>query len=205
MERMRTAWLGCLVIGLLVAGAAHGQQQDRYEQDEYEEESAKRFGLGLGVGLTDAGPGAAPYLSAALRIRLGDEGAAEGISAFIEPEIGYWEDDETDGPVRTKQSDLLIGVNIVGAFEMSRVEYFIGAGIGIHFLGAELDIAGLSADEDTEALGVNVHFGVDVDLTENLALLGVGRFDIVDDDRDETVVVTEDVQGKGYVGLRFRF
>lgn len=205
MERMRRVWSGCLVIAVLASGAAFGQQQDRYEQDDYDEESAERFALGLGVGLTDAGPGAAPYLTAALRIRLGDEGASEGISAFIEPEIGYWEDDETDGSVRSQQSDLLLGVNIVGAFEMSRVEYFIGAGIGIHFLGADVDIGSVSVDEDTEALGVNVHFGVDIDLTENLALMGVGRFDIVDDDRDETVVVTEDVQGKGFVGIRLRF
>ena len=205
MERMRRVWLGCLVLAVLASGAAFGQQQDRYEQDEYEEESAKRFALGLGIGLTDAGPGAAPYLTAALRIRIGDEGAAEGISAFIEPEIGYWEDDDTRAGVRSRQSDLHVGVNIVGAFEMSRVEYFIGAGIGIHFLGADLDVANLSVDEDTEALGVNVHFGVDIDLSESLALLGVGRFDIVDDDRDETVVATEDVQGKGFVGLRLRF
>jgi len=205
MARVHKAWLGCLVIGALLTGTAWGQQQDRYEQDEYSGEDSPRFALGLGVGLTDAGPGAAPYLSAALRIRLGAEEASEGISAFIEPEVGYWEDDEKSGAVRTQQSDLLLGVNIVGAFEMSRVEYFIGAGIGIHFLGAELDIGAVSIDEDTEALGVNVHFGVDIELTETVALFGVGRFDIVDDDRDETVVVTDDVQSKGYVGLRLRF
>lgn len=205
MERTRRVWTGVLMIGLLAAGAARAQQQDRYEQDQYDEESANRFALALGAGLADAAPGAAPYFSAALRVRLGDEGAAEGISAFIEPEVGYWEDDEKNGAVRTQQSDLLVGVNIVGAFEMSRVEYFIGAGIGVHFLGADVDLANVSTSEDADALGVNVHFGVDIDLSDNLALFGVGRFDIIDDNRDESVVVTEDVQGKGYVGLRFSF
>lgn len=200
MKRANRIVMGCLVVSLLSAGMALGQEQDRYDEGE-----AERFALALGVGMVDAGPGTAPYLSAAFRIRLGGEGEAEGVAAYIEPEIGYWEDDSSRGPVATKQSDLLLGVNIVGAMELARVEYFIGAGIGIHFLGADVSLGGVSIDEDDEALGVNVHFGVDVDLTDSLSLFGVGRFDIIDDDRDETTVLVEDVQGKGYLGLRFRF
>lgn len=200
MRRANRVLTGCVLAALLTGVPALAQ-----EQDPYDEGGAERFALGVGAGLADAGPGAAPYFMAAFRIRLGDEEQAEGIAAYIEPEIGYWEDDETDGPVRSNQSDLLLGVNIVGAMELARVEYFLGAGIGVHMLGADVSVGNVSTDADSDVLGVNVHFGVDVDLSDSVGLFGVGRFDIVDDDRDQSVVVVEDVQGKGYLGLRFRF
>lgn len=198
MVRRKPGWIGWMVaVGLLLGAPVFAQQQDPYERgDRYEEgDDGNRFGLALGAGLTESGPGTSPYLMAALRIRLGDEGSAEGITAYIEPEVGYWEDDEDRNGFRNDQSDLLLGVNIVGAVEMARVEYFLGAGLGVHFQDTE--IAGIA--EDDEALGVNVHFGVDVDVTESVGLFGVGRFDLVDDDRDN------EAEGKAYLGVRFRF
>jgi hypothetical protein len=185
------------------AQEAGAEAEETYMDEEYDERN--RWGLGIAVGLVELGDNVVegqriisdddvePYFALSLRIPFGDRSANYGSSrggfqGYLEPELGYW-----DGDVG---SDLLLGVNIIGGMPFNAVEFFLGGGIGVHFLDQELGIVG-AEDDSSSALGVNAQFGVDVSVNENVAVFGVGRFDLVDDDRDE-------LEGKAYVGLRFR-
>ncbi|MCP4200538.1 MAG: hypothetical protein GY769_01225 [bacterium] len=180
------------------------EEQKIYLDEEYEE--GRDWALGIGLGLVDLGDDfvvaddavididdVEQYLMLNLRIPFGDRHAHGGSSAggfrgYLEPELGYW-----DGDI---SSDMLLGINIVGGMPFNAVEFFIGGGIGLHFIDSDLQLAG--GDDSDEALGVNAHFGVDVSVSDSVSLFGMGRFDLVDDDRDE-------LEGKASVGLRFRF
>jgi hypothetical protein len=183
---------------------AQGDEADEiYLDGEYDERD--RWGLGIAVGLVELGDNVVegqrivsdddvePYFALSLRIPFGDRSAnygtpRGGFQRYLEPELGYW-----DGDVG---GDTLLGVNIIGGMPFNAVEFFLGGGIGVHFLDQDFDIPGVDSGSDN-ALGVNAQFGVDVSVSENVAVFGVGRFDLVDDDRDE-------LEGKAYVGLRFR-
>ncbi len=140
-----------------------------------------------------------PYFALNLRIRLDRLGrgrgrGGSGFRGYLEPELGYWESSSAASSV----SDLLLGVNLIGGMPLDAVEFFVGAGLGVHLVDRDFRGAGLDLSGSDEALGVNAHFGVDVALWRNVSLFGVGRFDIVDDDRDE-------LEGKAYLGARFKF
>ena len=160
-----------------------------------------RFALGLGGGMIDTDAGVEPYLTANLRIRAGyradDEEHQGSVSGFVEPEVGYWSRDLDD----TETSDLLVGVNIGGAVRLRMIEYFLGAGVGWHFLDHEILRAGGGSTDDG-ALGVNAQFGFDVRMSNSFSFFGVGRFDLIDVD-DEAAFEGE--QAKAYLGGRFRF
>lgn len=183
----------------------HEEADDQkiYLDEEYEEERDWAIGIGLGLvelgdnfvqgGLVVNDDDVEQYLMLNLRIPFGDRYAHPGSSStgfrgYLEPELGYY-----DGDV---SSDLLLGINIVGGMPFNAVEFFVGGGIGLHFLDSDLALPG--GDDQDDALGVNAHFGVDVSVSESISFFGMGRFDLVDDDRDE-------LEGKAAVGLRFRF
>lgn len=177
-----------------------------------------RFALGLGFGIVrpeDSGEG---YINASLRIRINRDDKDrdnyydretrparhrdEGIRAYIEPEIGYWESDFGGRDVE----DLLAGVNIVGVVPTRHADYFIGAGVGIHFFDSRVttldtdgidNLSDLSLNGSDERVGVNLQVGVDINLTPGLSLFGVGRLDLVEGAPDDT-------QEKIYLGLRFK-
>lgn len=190
--------------GQMALADEHEEEQKIYLDEEYEE--GRDWALGIGLGLVDLGDDfvvaddavididdVEQYLMLNLRIPFGDRHAHGGSSAggfrgYLEPELGYW-----DGDI---SSDMLLGINIVGGMPFNAVEFFIGGGIGMHFIDSDLQVAG--GDDSDEALGVNAHFGVDVSVSDSVSLFGMGRFDLVDDDRDE-------LEGKASVGLRFRF
>jgi len=200
-----------LVVFVLPGQAAladhHEEADDQkiYLDEEYDED--RDWAVGIGLGLVDLGntfvvvqdgvpiepDSVEQYLMLNLRIPFGDRQAHGGSSSggfrgFLEPELGYWDGDFS--------SDLLLGVNVVGAMPFNAVEFFIGGGIGLHFLDSDLTLPG-GADPD-DALGVNAHFGVDISASESLSFFGLGRFDLVDDDRNE-------VEAKAAVGLRVHF
>ena len=83
---------------------------------------------------------------------------------------------------------------------LNAVEFFVGGGIGVHFLDVDdVIVDGVTVPTDSdEALGVNAQFGVDVSVSRSVGVFAVGRFDLVDDSRDE-------FEGKAYLGLRFRW
>jgi len=196
---MKRRWIVPVFLGLaLLASQPVLAQSD----DDDDEDDTYNYALGVGVGLVEARE-TEDYLTAALRIRVGRDGDEDedggrrrdrGIEGYIEPEIGYWEssNDAIDG------SDLLVGVNLIGAMPFSRAESYIGVGVGAHFIDAALLEADPNLDDDETKLGVNAQFGIDLRVTRSVSAFGTGRFDLVQGS-------DENVQTKIYLGLRARF
>ncbi|MDX1502661.1 MAG: hypothetical protein R3325_09880 [Thermoanaerobaculia bacterium] len=211
---MQRWWRVIALTGLAVflAGglwAQTGDDESDYYLDEEVRQEVHRYALGIGFGLVELGDNVIQgerivtdddveqYFNVSLRIRFGDQYANQGpgnagFRGYLEPEIGYY-----DGEVI---SDLLLGVNIIGAMPVNAVEFFLGAGVGVHFIDREPRNISLptGTDDSDTALGFNAQFGLDVAVSKKVSVFGVGRFDLVDDDRDE-------LEGKVYLGLRFRF
>ncbi len=181
------------------------EEEKVYLEEDYDDED-RDWSIGIGLGLVELGDNVIEggrivsdddveqYYTINVRIPFGDRNAhssstSAGFQGYLEPEIGHW-----DGDV---SSDTLVGLNIVGAIPFNAVEFFVGGGLGLHFTDTDFDLPDIDDDSDS-ALGANAHFGVDVSVSDNVSFFGVGRFDLVDDDRDE-------LEGKAYVGLRFRF
>src|SRR5262245_8120987 len=114
---------------LLPTGWAHAQRSDdRYSDDDGEND---RFALGVGIGLVEPLDEVEPYFMASLRIRAGGRGDdsgrghdEEGVTGWIEPEIGYWEASDSDG--HAGGSDLLAGINLIGVVPLGNVDSFFG-------------------------------------------------------------------------------
>jgi sulfur carrier protein ThiS len=167
-----------------------------------ESDETNRFSLGIGFGLVhldQAGleDDVEDYLTAHLRIAFGDQsahrGGRRGLRGYLEPEIGVWDGEQS--------SDTLLGVNIIGSIPFNAVDFFVGAGIGMHMLETEAFVAGdgtVVPASDDDAVGVNAQFGIDIHLTESVTVFGTGRFDIIDDSSDS-------LEAKVYLGLRFGF
>ena len=166
-----------------------------------EADHGSRFGFGIGAGLVNLDEefiddDVETYLTAHLRIAFGDttahKGGRRGLRGYLEPEIGIWESDIS--------SDTLIGINIIGSIPFNAVDFFVGAGAGIHMLETDPIIVDGEqiAGTDDDAFGVNAQFGVDVHISEDVTVFGTGRFDIVDDSSDS-------LEAKVYLGLRFAF
>lgn len=198
--RIPTAAMTAALCALLVVPAAQAQSQ-------YDERDSRRFGLALGAGIVEPDDAGEIYYHAALRYKLSDRDersdddwryASRGdIQAYIEPEIGYWESDDRG----FSQSDLSVGVNAIGVVPGRTVDYFFGVGLGVHFLDTQIDVAAPGApdvDESDEHFGGNFQVGLDIHLGESASLFGAGRFDVIEG-LDETL------QGKVYMGFRFRF
>ncbi len=212
----RLKWIGALPAVCLLAAAPTfaAPQQDgdtyvRHDQRDWEDDS--RYSLGLGLGLISLDdPGQADdvelYGTINFRIAVGPGHNRPGSwRGYLEPELGYWESG-TGTRGQTSQSlgrsDLLLGVNLVGVMPLNAVDFFLGAGAGIHFIDEDVRVfannGSIDRSNSDEALGVNAHFGLDVGITRNMSLFGVGRFDIVDDNSNS-------LDAKAYLGLRFRF
>jgi hypothetical protein len=180
---------------LLVAGAPLAAQETG-EPEDYEGDREPRAALGLAVGLVEPGDDVETYLTAQLRLRLGKRESwrgrqqQQGVDAYLEPEVGYWERSE-DGA-----SDLMAGVNLVGVVPFGNVESFFGVGAAVHFVDGEL--LDEPTDDSATKFGANSHFGIDLFLSRSWSLYGTGRFDLVQDARNST-------QPKVFLGVRGRF
>lgn len=184
-------------MALAVAGALLWCPPAALAQEDYDEGTVDNYALSLGAGLVDPEGSTEPYYAAALRIRLGDRDRSredlrsDGIHGFLEPEVGYWTRDSGN-------TDLLVGVNLIGVVPFRRVDYTFGVGGGLHFLDFTRQEGTLIVEESDEAVGVNAQFGIDIHLTDSTALFGVGRVDLVEGDVHE-------LQNKVYLGVRFFF
>lgn len=188
----------CTLCALAVAGPAQAQRGSDDDLD--------RFALALGAGLVEPDDEGEIYYTAAFRIgflqddrdrREDDRGYERpgDVRAYIEPEIGYWERDDA----RRTESDLSVGVNAIGVVPGRSVDYFFGVGLGLHALDTEIRSAGRTTfDESDTKLGGNFQVGLDIHLTDSTSIFGTGRFDILED-------VDDTLQGKVYMGLRFKF
>ncbi len=192
---------GALLLG---SGPTWAQQDDNYDDEGAD---VSNWALAVGVGLVEPADETEMYLMAAFRIRVGryddEENGGEGydrgrgdksIQGYLEPEIGYWESSGN----QIEGSDLLLGVNLVGAFPFAAAETFLGVGLGVHFIDAALATGDPRESGSETKLGANAQFGLDLRLTRSLSAFGAGRFDLVQDTADE-------VQSKVYLGLRARF
>lgn len=178
----------------------------KHDEDDWEDEG--RYALGIGFGLVNLdeeglSDDVEPYFSASFRIRVGNRRPARGYSneanrrfgmqGYLEPEIGYWE-----SSTRTfDASDFMIGLNIVGVSPIGAADFFVGGGLGLHFVDQDITVRNVRSSISEESFGANAHFGVDVWVGRNVSLFGVGRFDIVED--------RDDLEAKAYVGVRFHF
>jgi hypothetical protein len=166
-----------------------------------QEDEEGRFSLGVGGGLVQTSGNSDPYFTGNLRWRIGYRVAGEerqgSVFGFVEPEVGLWTRDTTVSNRKLDTKDTLIGVNIGGAVRLRVFEYFVGGGVGYHFLDRDVINGSQVESVDDGSIGVNAHFGFDVRMSETLSLFGVGRFDLVD-----TEATADDQQTKVYLGLR---
>src|SRR5262249_6474576 len=143
-----------------------------------QEDEAERFSIGIGGGIVQTDTGNQPYLTAALRIRAGYRNAGEegrgSVTGFVEPEVGYW----TGTAAGVDEKDTLLGINVGGAVRLRSVEYFLGGGVGYHFI--KRDLGALGSRNDNK-VGANAQFGFDLLMTDTISIYGVGRFDLVQD------------------------
>jgi hypothetical protein len=116
------------------------------------------------------------------------------MKGFLEAEVGYWKDSE----LVPFESDLLIGVNVIGVLPTRAVDFFFGGGVGVHFIGESEQQDEADAAQGGARFGTNIQFGVDMNLTDPLAFFALGRYDILQGD-------IVDFQAKILVGARFRF
>ncbi len=204
--RVATVAIACLAMLGSTPLLAQEEEEDQIYLQEEPERDRSDWSLGLGFGLVERGDNVIAgqqivnddtvetYISLALRIPFGHRHAHRGNAGFrgyLEPEVARWDGDF--------ESDTLVGLNIIGAMPFNAVEFFVGGGIGLHMTDIEID--GLPegvSDTSDDAIGLNAQFGVDVSVSRAVSLFGVGRFDLVDDDRDE-------LEGKASIGIRFRF
>ena len=166
-----------------------------------QEDEEGRFSLGVGGGLVQTSGNSDPYFTGNLRWRIGYRVAGEerqgSVFGFVEPEVGLWTRDTTVSGRKLDTKDTLIGVNIGGAVRLRVFEYFVGGGVGYHFLDRDVINGSQVESVDDGSIGVNAHFGFDVRMSDTLSLFGVGRFDLVD-----TEATADDQQTKVYLGLR---
>jgi len=191
-----------LVMSCLLADAAYADDRGRRGDND-------GLALGLGAGIVSPDGDGEIYWTANLRIPINRNRGAKGkdgkrrhrsqsggIKAYIEPEIGYWE--RSDDVIDT--TDLSLGVNLVGVVPGRTVDYFFGVGFGIHSFDNEINDPDFpSLDDDDTRLGGNFHVGLDVNISDSVALFGVGRLDLLEGGE------FDDTQSKVYGGLRFRF
>jgi hypothetical protein len=203
---MKRWWMipALAVAALLASGPAGAQTSEDDDFYEDEQRDDDRFAFGVGAGLVEPSGDVETYFMASLRIRAsgrggrdGDNGRRrgdEGITGYIEPEVGYWKR-SGDG---VSGEDLLIGANLVGVVPLGMVDSFFGVGAGVHMVDAALLEDPEEEDDTATKLGANAQFGLDLYITPKVSAFGVGRFDLVQDSQD-------DVQTKVYLGLRARF
>ncbi len=207
MKRWMTVGLVTAAV-LLTAGQAWAQSsRDRYDdEDEGGGRHRDRFALGLGIGLVDPGSKVETYYTASLRIRTSGRGGDgdrdrrsagdEGITGYLEPEVGYWS--ASGGKNKPKGNDTLLGVNLIGVVPLGSVDSFFGVGAGAHFIDNSVLTNDATLTGSDTKFGANAQFGIDLYINRKLSAFGVGRFDLVQDADNR-------IQSKVYLGLRARF
>lgn len=121
------------------------------------------------------------------------------LKGYLEAEVGYWSDDQ----LKPFRRDLLVGLNAIAVVPAGSADVFFGAGFGWHAFGDRIEIDQLDnvenvTEPDKSAFGANMQFGVDINFSDNLALFGLGRYEILSGN-------VYDFQTKIIGGLRVKF
>ena len=198
-----------LLCASTVAPAARAQSNnDRNNNNDQHQANDYSHAFALGAGVIEPDSTGEIYYYGGLRFRLhGDEDRTPqkgdwryerrgDIVAFIEPEVGYWQSDNSG----IKESDFSAGVNGIGVIPGRTVDYFFGVGLGVHFLDTKIAATQNrgSFNNSDQHVGGNFQVGLDIRMSRSVSLFGTGRFDIIEG-------VSNTLQGKVYMGLRFRF
>jgi hypothetical protein len=207
MRRWMTVGLltAAVLLPTSMARAQGSDDRNGYDDDQDDRGHRDRFALGVGIGLVKPTNQTETYYMASLRIRTSGRGNSgrnegergdQGITGYLEPEVGYWTSSDSGG--LGKGSDLLLGVNLIGVIPLGSVDSFIGVGAGVHSLDASLLANSSGKTGNQTKFGANAQFGLDLYINRKLSAFGTGRFDLVQGAADE-------VQSKVYLGLRARF
>lgn len=134
-------------------------------------------GLGARIGFVDP-EGTSSTLELGLHIDAGQ--IARGVR--LQPVVEYWSLGQSIGPYDSDTSDLSFGadVNVDFPLQDSRIVPYAGGGLGLHFLGFDSTVPGVSDQSDTK-LGLNIQGGIRNDIMPNLSLFGEARYNFVSD------------------------
>jgi opacity protein-like surface antigen len=150
--------------------------------------------LGLGAGLVDkrGDVGSTFWVTANYRFRLGDR-------LWLEPEVGYWEKNDSRPGVDFSVEDLNFGANAIlelGGSGTGELQPWVGAGLGLHRVKGVADVGEVELGETQSKLGIHLLGGLDFGLTDSFDLFAALRYDIVSDRWSQL---------KAYGGLRYKF
>lgn len=100
----------------------------------------------------------------------------------VMPYMEYWSAGVNVAGVSADQSDLAFAVDVDMDFPLqgSRTTPYAGAGLGLHFLSADSNVAGTPSTNDTK-FGLNIQGGIRNQIMPNLSLFGEARYAFVSD------------------------
>jgi len=124
---------------------------------------------------------------------------------LLEPEVGYWSKTttflEASGrtvvPVDVSVSDFNVGANLLyrPPSHGSSVRFYVGAGLGIHFVTGAVGVLGFTAGSDSATKpGAQLLAGAEFGRSAGMRFFANARYDIVSDFD----------QFKVYAGIRFK-
>jgi hypothetical protein len=170
------------LMSLVLPARAHAQAATGVAPQLGEDQPLEAaWALGLGAGIVQPDAQSETYWSANLRRHLGqrsERGAsasATGLRAYLEGEVGYWKGETAS----TKDKDLLLGVNLIGAVPTPIVDLYLGVGFGAHFVDEAFLEGDTRIDRSKTRFGGNAQFGVEVKASERVGIFGNGRLDFL--------------------------
>ena len=183
--------LVCLV-GLLAAGAALAQSPRSTVTPVAEEgRISVASGIGFVSGIAAPGDDSAFLLDFEVDYRVAGGSSVGGLL-----QLGLENDFTIVSPVGYGRYTFDLGA--MGASEMARIRPFVQAGLGFTYIDLDLPFPG---DDDDLGFMLNFGFGVDVVLTDQLALGSKMLFNIMPDDVfNENFYYSWEI-----IGVRFRF
>ena len=144
------------------------------------------------------------YVTAGFRFHLDDNWA-------VEPDFGYWRQEEAQelclrrGCIVYSLRDMHAGVNVLYIGTAGKIGLYTGGGLAAHWRERQTvrDVTPPenNPDIDDTRLGLQILFGVDIPIGNNVDITAAIRDDFIfrDDDLDTQTIV------KLYAGLRFYF
>ena len=92
------------------------------------------------------------FSGVALRVQIASDRLIQNLE--ILPTVEYWRNANTVEPfgIRTTRKDATLGADIRYVFSSTRMQPYVGAGFGLHFLASSVDAPSLGLDHETNAL-----------------------------------------------------
>jgi len=103
---------------------------------------------------------------------------------MLEPQIGFWTKSEDMFGAEVSVRDIAVGARAKYLFVLpnSRMEPFLGGGLGLHFVSAEMSIPGFPSVSDSEVkLGLDIGGGLHIPVNPQWDVLTEVWYGIVSD------------------------